>query len=170
MPTAFQIRAHLFLLPIADHADSRAVKQLLEQAAAIECLSYLPAPNADIWQFRFQNADLIVCNPPWLPAKPTSAVETALYDPGHAMLRGFLSGARQHLNDGGEIWLVMSDLAEHLGLRTADFLPALFQTASLALIETLHTLPVHAKATDPSDPLAFARSRETTTLYRLRPL
>nr|WP_314228787.1 hypothetical protein [uncultured Kingella sp.] len=62
MPTAFQIRAHLFLLPIANHADSRAVKQLLEQAAAIECLSYLPAPNADIWQFRFQNANLIVCN------------------------------------------------------------------------------------------------------------
>ena len=62
MPTAFQIRAHLFLLPIADHADSRAVKQRLEQAAALACLSYLPAPNADIWQFRLQNADLIVCN------------------------------------------------------------------------------------------------------------
>ena len=62
MPTAFPIRAHLFLLPIADHADSRTIQQLLEQATAIECLSYLPAPNADIWQFRFQNADLIVCN------------------------------------------------------------------------------------------------------------
>lgn len=62
MSQTIQLRPNLFLLPIADHADSRAVKQLLEQAAAIECLSYLPAPNADIWQFRFQNTNLIVCN------------------------------------------------------------------------------------------------------------
>ena len=62
MSQTIQLRPNLFLLPIADHADSRAVKRLLEQAAAIECLSYLPAPNADIWQFRFQNANLIVCN------------------------------------------------------------------------------------------------------------
>ena len=61
MSQTIQLRPNLFLLPIADHADSRAVKRLLEQADAIECLSYLPAPNADIWQFRFQNANLIVC-------------------------------------------------------------------------------------------------------------
>ena len=62
MPQTFKLRPNLFLLPIANQADSRAVKQLLEQAHTIEHLSYLPAPNADIWQFRFQNADLIVCN------------------------------------------------------------------------------------------------------------
>ncbi len=62
MSPTIQLRPNLFLLPIVDQADSRAVKRLLEQADAIECLSYLPAPNADIWQFRFQNADLIVCN------------------------------------------------------------------------------------------------------------
>ena len=62
MPQAFKLRPNLFLLPIANQADSRAVKQLLEQAHTIEHLSYLPAPNADIWQFRFQNTDLIVCN------------------------------------------------------------------------------------------------------------
>ena len=113
-------------------------------------------------------ADLIVCNPPWLPAKPTSAVETALYDPDHAMLRGFLNGARSHLNDGGEVWLIMSDLAEHLGLRAADFLPRCFQTAGLSLIETLHIRPQHGKAVSTDDPLAFARNWETTSLYRLK--
>ena len=113
-------------------------------------------------------ADLIVCNPPWLPAKPTSAVETALYDPDHAMLRGFLNGARSHLNGGGEVWLIMSDLAEHLGLRAADFLPRCFQTAGLSLIETLHIRPQHGKAVSTDDPLAFARNRETTFLYRLK--
>lgn len=62
MSQTIQLRPNLFLLPIANQADSHAVKRLLEQADAIECLSYLFAPNADIWQFRFQNANLIVCN------------------------------------------------------------------------------------------------------------
>ncbi|WP_416192745.1 methyltransferase [Neisseria sp. CCUG12390] len=113
-------------------------------------------------------ADLIVCNPPWLPAKPTSPIETALYDPGHAMLKAFLGGAAAHLNDGGEAWLIMSDLAEHLGLRAKDELDKMFQTASLKVIETLHIKPKHGKAFDESDPLAFARSQETTSLYRLK--
>ena len=95
-------------------------------------------------------------------------METALYDPDHAMLRGFLNGARSHLNDGGEVWLIMSDLAEHLGLRAADFLPHCFQTAGLSLIETLHIRPQHGKAVSADDPLAFARNRETTFLYRLK--
>ena len=62
MPQTIQLRPNLFLLPIANQADSRTIQQLLEQTNAVECLNYLPAPNADIWQFRFQNADLTVCN------------------------------------------------------------------------------------------------------------
>jgi len=41
-------------------------------------------------------AGLIVCNPPWLPAQPTSVLEQAVYDPDSAMLRGFLSGLTAH--------------------------------------------------------------------------
>lgn len=115
-------------------------------------------------------ADLIVCNPPWLPAKPTSPIETALYDPGHAMLKAFLGGVCGHLNPDGEVWLIMSDLAEHLGLRAKDELDKMFQTASLQAIETLRIKPKHGKALDESDPLAFARSQETTFLYRLKPV
>lgn len=115
-------------------------------------------------------ADLIVCNPPWLPAKPTSAIETALYDPDHAMLKAFLRGAAAHLNTGGEVWLIMSDLAEYLGLRPHDWLANMLHDtqSALQLADTLHTKPKHGKAADGQDPLAFARSRETTFLYRLR--
>ena len=113
------------------------------------------------------HADLIVCNPPWLPAKPTSAVETALYDPDNAMLTAFLNGVRQHLNPQCEAWLIISDLAEHLHLRDRDFLEQCFQTASLSVVGILETKPRHRKAADESDPLAFARNRETTRLYRL---
>ena len=91
-------------------------------------------------------ADLIVCNPPWLPAKPTSAIETALYDPNHAMLTAFLNGVRQHLNPNGEAWLIISDLAEHLHLRNKDFLNQCFQTASLNVVDILKTKPQHKKS------------------------
>ncbi|MDO5058631.1 MAG: class I SAM-dependent methyltransferase [Neisseria sp.] len=113
-------------------------------------------------------ADLIVCNPPWLPAKPTSAVETALYDPDSAMLTAFLNGVSAHLNPDGEAWLIMSDLAEHLGLREPDWLENRITAAGLHIADKLSTKPQHAKAADASDPLAFARMQETTSLYRLR--
>lgn len=113
-------------------------------------------------------ADLIVCNPPWLPAKPTSAIESALYDPDSAMLTAFLRGAPQHLSEQGEIWLIISDLAEHLNLRTPHFLEQAFQAAGLKTVDVLQTKPLHQKAADKNDPLAFARNRETTFLYRLQ--
>src|SRR5699024_12301075 len=62
-------------------------------------------------------ADLIVCNPPWLPGAPTSALELGIYDEGSGMLRGFLAGLGDHLAPDGEAWLVLSDLAGHLGRR-----------------------------------------------------
>ncbi|MBP6863493.1 MAG: class I SAM-dependent methyltransferase [Neisseriaceae bacterium] len=112
-------------------------------------------------------ADLIVCNPPWLPAKPTSLIESALYDPKHQMLVAFLTQAPQHLNAGGEVWLIMSDLAEHLGLRAPDYLSAQFAQAGLSLIEQHTIKPQHAKANDADDAMFAARSQEVTSLYRL---
>ena len=84
------------------------------------------------------------------------------------MLTAFLNGVRQHLNPQGEAWLIISDLAEHLHLRDRDFLEQCFQTASLEVADILKTKPRHRKAADESDPLAFARNRETTYLYRLK--
>lgn len=113
-------------------------------------------------------ADLIVCNPPWLPAKATSAVETAVYDPDFAMLEAFLGGVRAHLNRNGQAWLVMSDLAVWLGLAAPEHLSARFARHGLTVIERHDCRPVHPKAADPADPLSWARARETTSLYRLQ--
>ncbi|RYY97089.1 MAG: class I SAM-dependent methyltransferase [Comamonadaceae bacterium] len=112
-------------------------------------------------------APLIVCNPPWLPGKPSSTLEHAVYDPDSRMLRGFLAGLRERLAPGGEGWLVLSDLAEHLGLRARDELHALFTAGGLVVRERLDVRPRHPKAADASDPLAAARSREVTSLWRL---
>lgn len=110
---------------------------------------------------------LIVCNPPWLPARPTTPLEHAIYDPDSQMLLGFLAGLRQHLRSDGEAWLIMSDLAERMGLRHPDFLSDAINTAGLHIVGRLDTRPTHKKVIDLSDPLHDARSAEITTLWRL---
>nr|WP_206313516.1 class I SAM-dependent methyltransferase [Streptomyces coryli] len=113
-------------------------------------------------------APLAVCNPPWLPAKPTSTLEYAVYDPGSRMLRGFLDGLADHLEPAGEGWLIVSDLAEHLGLRSRDELLGWIAAAGLTVTDRLDTRPRHPRATDPDDPLHAARGAEVTSLWRLR--
>ena len=51
-------------------------------------------------------APLVVCNPPWVPAQPSSPVEYAVYDPDSRMLRGFLGGLAAHLAPG---WRGLAD-------------------------------------------------------------
>ena len=63
---------------------------------------------------------------------------------------------------------MMSDLAENLGLRTREELNKWIAAAGLEIIEKIDTKPHHAKAQDASDPLHAARSREVTSLYRLK--
>ncbi len=112
-------------------------------------------------------AQLVVCNPPWLPARPSSPIEYAVYDEGSRMLVGFLNGLRAHLAPGGEGWLIMSDLAEHLGLRSRAELMAAIENAGLVVVGRLDAIPAHPKAQDASDPLHTARAAEVTSLWRL---
>ncbi|MGW2618042.1 methyltransferase [Streptomyces sp. NPDC001500] len=112
-------------------------------------------------------ADLVVCNPPWLPARPTGPVEQGVYDPDGAMLHGFLAGLSAHLRPGGEGWLILSDLAEHLGLRTRRQLLDAVRAARLRVVDKIDTRPRHPRSRDAADPLHTARGAETTSLWRL---
>ena len=121
--------------------------------------------NADL--FPPGKAALIVCNPPWLPARPSSPIERAIYDPDSMMLKGFLSQLKEHLLPGGEGWLILSDLAEHLQLRSRDELLSWITAADLTVIEKRDARPNHPKVSDASDPLHQARKAEVTSLWRL---
>jgi methylase of polypeptide subunit release factors len=112
-------------------------------------------------------ATLIVCNPPWLPAPVGSALEGAVYDEGSQMLLGFLNGVGERLAPQGQAWLILSDLAERLGLRSRDELMQAIQSTGLKVMERIDTQPQHPKAQDASDPLHAARSKEITSLWRL---
>jgi len=112
-------------------------------------------------------AALIVCNPPWLPAPSSGAIDSAVFDPDSQMLKGFLNGLSEHLLPQGEGWLILSDLAEHLGLRSRGQLTQWIDEAGLEVLGRLDIRPEHKKARDPNDPFYEARSQELTSLWRL---
>ncbi|UGY93568.1 methyltransferase [Streptomyces gobiensis] len=145
--------------------DARALACARENAERLGVADRVTVVEADL--FPVGRAPLVVCNPPWLPAKPTSPLEQAVYDPGSRMLHGFLTGLADHLEPGGEGWLILSDLAEHLGLRPREELLDLFRTGGLRVVDRLDARPVHPRATDPEDPLHMARAAEVTSLWRL---
>ena len=83
------------------------------------------------------------------------------------MLFGFLNGLASHLTSDAEGWLILSDIAEHLGLRTRDELLAAIDKAGLKVLEKRDTKATHPRASDPTDPLHLARKAEVTSLWRL---
>lgn len=153
---------------IATDNSVRALNCAAENIEKLNLKQYITLEQADLFPSGHKKADLIVCNPPWLPAKANAPIEHAIYDPNSAMLKGFLAGVKAHLNDEGEAWLILSDLAEHLGLRSNEELQKWIADADLSVIEKLDIAPKHAKSSDQSDPLYLARAKEITSLYRLK--
>ncbi len=150
---------------IATDTDPRAIACAREN---IDRLGFSPAVTvAEGDLFPAGTADLVVCNPPWIPATPKTATDYAVYDEDGRMLTGFLSGLAAHLAPGGEGWLIISDIAERLGLRSRGDLLDAIDDAGLVVIARMDTRPTHSRATDRSDPLHAARSAEITSLWRL---
>ncbi len=150
---------------VATDVDTRALACARENIDRLGLGDTITLEQTDL--FPNGKSPLIVCNPPWLPARPSTAIENAIYDPQNRMLLGYLQGLATHLEADGEGWLIMSDLAEHLGLRGPDFLPQAIADAGLRIIEQHTARPSHPKAADPTDPLHFARQAEVTSLWRL---
>ncbi|TDC12754.1 methyltransferase domain-containing protein [Streptomyces sp. 8K308] len=148
-----------------DH-DPRAVACARENLARLGLAGRVTVHHADLYP-PHGRADLVVCNPPWLPERPNSPLDHAVYDPEGRMLHGFVAGLADHLTPGGEGWLVLSDLAEHLDLRPRDHLLAAFAAARLRVVDRLDARPTHRRAGDAADPLHRARSAEVTSLWRL---
>jgi hypothetical protein len=153
---------------IATDNSHRALDCALKNINRLGLKNNVTLTEADLYpKVEFGLADLVVCNPPWLPAHPSSALESAIYDEKSQMLKGFLNGLSAHLTEKGEGWLVLSDFAEHLGLRTRDELLGWIAAAGLKVIERTDTKARHSKTLDASDPLHVARKAEVTSLWRL---
>ncbi|MBK7024231.1 MAG: class I SAM-dependent methyltransferase [Sulfuritalea sp.] len=152
---------------VATDQDSRALACATENLARFGLVQRVESMAADL--FPPGRAPLIVCNPPWLPGRAGSSLERAVFDPDSRMLLGFIAGLADHLEPGGEGWLILSDLAEHLGLRTRAELLAAIEAGGLKVSGRMDARPIHPRARDSSDPLHAARAAETTSLWRLAP-
>ena len=150
---------------VATENDERALACARDNVERLGLTAQIEVVKADM--FPEGRAPLIVCNPPWIPSQPSAPVERAIYDPGSRMLRAFIAGLAAHLEPEGEGWLVLSDIAEHLGLRTREELLAMIDAAGLKVLSRGESRPHHPKARDTTDPLHAARAAEMTSLWRL---
>lgn len=150
---------------VATDQDPRALACARENLLRLGLSAQVSVVQANL--FPEGRAPLVVCNPPWVPARPSSPIEFAVFDPESRMLRGFVDGLAAHLAPGGEGWLVLSDLAEHLGLRSRDELLAAFAKGGLKVVGRLDIAPTHPRVSDVDDPLHVARAAEVTSLWRL---
>lgn len=150
---------------VATDVEPRAVACARENADRLALAARVDVVEADL--FPDGEADLVVSNPPWLPDEARTPLERAVYDPGGTFLERLVLGIPAHLAPGGEAWVVLSDLAELLGLRPPGHVAALAARAGLRIADVLETRPAHRRAADAADPLHAFRSREVTRLYRL---
>ena len=162
--TAILVRRGVKRVLATDMA-TRALVCARENLEQLGLMSKVELMQADLYPPG--RAPLVVCNPPWLPGRPSSVLEQAVYDPDSRMLKGFLDGLAAHLTPGGEGWLILSDFAEHLGLRSREDLLSMIENAGLTVLGRDDVRPKHPKSTDASDPLYKARSQEVTSLWRL---
>ncbi|MFI6504202.1 methyltransferase [Nonomuraea typhae] len=149
----------------ATDLDPRAVDCARDNMARLGLSERVTVQRTDL--FPEGRAPLVVCNPPWIPAVPMSPLDHAVYDEGSRMMHGLLRGLREHLSPGGEAWLILSDLAEHLGLRSREELLGWFHDAGLSVAGREETRPRHGRAAKSDDVLHRARAAEVTSLWRL---
>lgn len=153
---------------IGTDLDLRAIACAQENIQRLGFSDQVKIQSADLFPKSERQADLIICNPPWLPAIPTSPVEAAVYDPDSKMLRGFLTGVATRLSATGEAWLIISDIAEHLALRSREELLGWIQDSGLSVFDRLDAKPNHPKTRNQADALHKARTKEITSLWRLK--
>lgn len=150
---------------VATDMSERALSCATENLQRLGYAAKVKLQRADL--FPEGRAGLIVCNPPWLPGKAASLLDQAIYDEDSRMLRGFVQGLAAHLQPGGEGWLILSDLAEHLKLRKREELLGWIEAAGLKVLDREDIRPSHGKVQDSEDPLHAARAAEVTSLWRL---
>jgi SAM-dependent methyltransferase len=154
---------------VATDVELRAIVCARENFQRLGLADRVTADAADLFPPGAEPFDLVVSNPPWLPADAASPLERAVYDPGGRFLQALVAGLPGRLAPGGEAWIVLSDLAERVGLRAPGALEALFSRAGLAVAAVREARPRHRRARDAGDPLHAARAGEVTRLFRVVP-
>jgi len=151
---------------LATDLDPRAVICARENSQQLSLAERFTVIESVTWPEA--TADLIVCNPPWLPEPAKNRIDRAVFDENHQFLLAFLEGLEAHLTPGGRGVLILSNLAVLLGLRPEAWLQSQLDRLSLEIESTAQVAATHGKARDVDDPLHAARSKEVTTRFVLK--
>lgn len=110
----------------------------------VEDTSIYPPPEYDD-QGNMVKADVILCNPPWIPAEPNTMLDMGVYDGKDSiMLNSFLSNLHLHLKqDTGVGVLVLSNLAELFQLRSPTDIYDKFEKYNIDVIEEIVLQPAN---------------------------
>lgn len=149
---------------VAVDRDPRAVRCARENVERLGLDTSVRVLEGDL--FAGETADLYVANPPWLPGVARTAIERAIFDPKSEFLDRYLAGLGERLakGQGEQGWLVLSDLAERLGLRTPDEVETRAGRYGLALAWTRSVKSTTSAPTDDDDPIQRARQEENVLL------
>ncbi len=158
---------------IATDVDPRAVRCARETAVRFGVERQVEVLERDLHPPG--RARLVVTNPPWIPGEAHGPLDRAVYDPGGATMARAIAGLPDHLEPGGEAWLLVSDLAERLGLRPPGAIEAMAGQAGLCVASTASTAAAHPRAKESresarrgtADAVARARAAEVTRLLVL---
>jgi SAM-dependent methyltransferase len=150
---------------VATDIDPAAVASAREDAMGLGFADRFEARELDL--FPEGRADIIVCNPPWLPEAVRGRLDAAVFDPESRFLGRFLTGLPTHLESNGLGCLLISNLAELLGLRSGDYLSKEIERAGLRIAWKKEAPAAHPRSQDTEDRLHAVRSKEVVTLYGL---
>ena len=115
-----------------------------------------------------ERVDLALFNPPWMPETPRTRLDRAVFDDG-GLVQRWLAGLSEHLTEDGRGILLVSDLAERIGLREEGALQGWIDAAGLQVVDRWDAPAGRHKEADPKDPLAVARAAERVWAWVVRP-
>ena len=106
--------------------------------------------------------NLIVFNPPFIPARPSGVLDVAVFDDKHIILEAFLAQAANYLEENGKIVLLNSTLPELCGLRDSAYLTNLFSRHGFQVSWT-----TRAKVGDAKTSLLMQKTDEELLIFVL---
>ncbi len=164
---AFLLRKYRFGIVHATDHNPNAIIGLQQSLKSEKQSEGIELYYGDLFADCDQEADLIVFNPPWLPAdKEMEGLDTAIYYDEH-LFPAFFAEAKKHLKPDGQLVLLFSNLAQVSNL--AKDHPIEKELASGARFEKVELQQAEVKsASKKTRRNAQWRSREKVELWVLR--
>ena len=122
------------------------------------------AVHGDANSIIIPECDVLVCNPPWIPAVSSSILDNGNYDPDENLLKASFSQTKK-LKPNGRFLLIYSDLAQNLELQNKGRIEELCKENNLVI---KNILSCHFPITlDHTHPLKPFRDKSFIYLYEI---